>query len=338
MTLLITESDVIKCSALKDYVDAAEDGYRQMGRGLAETLPRREVRIRGKDLPHADPRMTKVSDGLALLEESGIVVVSIGYSFPGKKDPPRRFLKYLVSADNGDVLAVVDSFRVGANRTGAGGALGAKLLSRRDSRSAGMVGAGNQARIQLRFLREVREITRAYVFSRTPSKAERFADEMGKELSIDITPIAQIPEMRGKVDIMVTATQSFTPIVKAEDLSPGIHVNIIGADDPPKIELEGDALRKADKLVIAAEDCLSAGQLAIPMAEGKITREHIYATMGEVAARRKPGREREDEITIFHSPGLNLEDGAACYMVYNKAKQQGLGRVIPDPFDLKPSA
>ncbi|MDE1852593.1 MAG: hypothetical protein KGI38_02465 [Thaumarchaeota archaeon] len=335
MALLITEPDVARCTSLKDFIAAEEDGYRQLGLGHAETLLRREIRIRGKDLPHADPRMTKVSDGLAYLEESGVLVVSIGYNFPGVRDPPRKFLKYLFDAKDGDVLAVIDSASVGANRTAAGGAIGAKYLSRKGSQSVGMVGAGRQARNQLRFLKLVRDVRRGYVLSRTRAKAETFCREMGSELGVDLEPVESAADLAGRVDVMVTTTPSFVPVVHADALSPGVHVNIIGADDPPKIELDGDAMSKADKIVIAAEDSYDSGQLAIPIAQGKIAKADVYATMGEVVAGIKPGRERDDEITVFHSPGLTMEDATASNMVYRKAVSMGLGKQIPNPFEYR---
>jgi alanine dehydrogenase len=118
----------------------------------------------------------------------------------------------------------------------------------------------------------------------------------------------------------------------AESLSPGVHVNIVGADDPPKIELEGAALKRADKLVIAAEDCFTAGQMCIPIAEGIINKKDVYGTIGEIIAGIKPGRESEDEITIFHSPGVTIQDAAVAHRVYLNAKELGYGVDVPDPF------
>jgi alanine dehydrogenase len=333
MTLLITEDDVAKCVTPMDVIEAEEEGFRQLGLGLAETLPRREIRIRDKELPHADPRQTKVAQGIAFLEESHVLILQMMYNFPGVRERPKRSLRYLIDTDDGDTLAVIDSIGLGASRTGAGGAVGAKFLSRRDSRTVGMVGAGRQARVQLRFLTYVRkDISRAYVFSRSATHAETFCVEASKELGIDVSKVDEVERMKELVDIMVTTTPSFSPIVSAEALDPGVHVNIIGADDPPKIELDAAALKKADKVVIAAEDSLSAGQFAIPISRGQFSKNQIYGTIGEIIAGKKPGRTRDEEITIFHNPGLTLEDVASGYMAFLRAKQEGLGKEIPDPF------
>jgi len=315
-----------------DLIESEENGFRQEGLGLAETLPRREIRIREKQLPHADPRQTKVAQGIAFLERDHVLAVTLMYNFPGVRTPQRRSLRYLIDTDNGDVIAIVDSFSLGMGRTGAGGAVGAKYLSRRDSRSVGVLGAGRQARVQLRYLLQVRKISRAYACGRTPSKTQAFCNEMGKELGIDVSPAETVGSMKNRIDILVTTTPSYKPLVFAESMTPGLHVNIIGADDPPKIELDAGALKKADKIVIAAEDSLLSGQFAIPMSERKFTREQVYGRIGEITAGLKPGRERDDEITVFHNPGLTLEDVASGYRAYQKAKQLGLGREVPDPF------
>jgi len=335
LTLLLTDQEVKRALSLKDAVEAVQDGFRQHGLGLAQTLPRREVRIRGKELPHADPRMVRVAQGLAFLEESQVVVVHHILAFPDRATPSTRVVNYLIDANDGHVMAVIDSAIILGMRTGAAGAVGARFLSRKDSSVAGIVGTGRQGRIQLRFLPQVRPIKRAYACSLVPQETQRFCDEMGHELGIEALPAGSVEKTVREADILVTATQSTVPFVKGEWLPPGLHVNIIGADDRPKIELEGAALRRADKLVIAAEDCFVAGQMRIPMEHRTIRTEDVYGTIGEIVAGVKPGRERNDEITVFHSPGVTLQDAAVGYKVYLKAQELGLGIDVPDPFCLR---
>lgn len=332
MPLLLREEDVARAVSLRDVIEAVEDGFRQHGLGLAQTTPRREVRIRRKELPHADPRMVYLSQGLAFLEQSGVVGIQHTLNFPDRRTPPRRVVAFLIDADDGGTIAIVHSANILRMRTGAGGAVGAKFLSRRDSRISGIVGAGVQGRLALRFLQQVRPIEKAYAYSLVRSETEKFCKEMSTELGIDVIGADSIEETVRKADIVVTATPAISPIVKAEWLSPGLHVNIIGADDPPKIELEGAALKKADKLVIAAEDCYTAGQMRIPMEQGIITKGEVYGTIGEIITGKKPGRERNEEITIFHSPGVTIQDVAAVYKTYTKARELGLGVEISDPF------
>jgi alanine dehydrogenase len=332
MTLLIEEEDVTRSLSPGDVVEELEDAFRQHGLGLAQTLPRREVRIRGKELPHADPRMVRIAQGLAFLEESGVVVLDHIFSFPDRWTPPMRVVKYLIDAGDGSVLAIIDSLNILGMRTGAAGALGAKFLARKSSRVVGMAGAGRQSRIQLRFLLQVMPIKSVLAYDLVPAETNRFCEEMSAELGITVQASQNIEDVVREADILVTATPAIHPIVMADWLSPGLHVNIVGADDSPKIEVEGTALKQAHKLVIAAEDCFTAGQMSIPMALGTINKNDVYGTIGEIIAGIKPGREREDEITIFHSPGVTLQDAAVAHRVYQNAKKLGYGDEVPDPF------
>lgn len=337
MPLLIEEEDVIRSLSPGDVVEELEDAFKQHGLGRAQTLPRREVRIRGKELPHADPRMVRIAQGLAFLEESGVVVIDHIFSFPDRRTPPMKVVKFLIDAGNGSVLAIIDSLNILGMRTGAAGAVGAKFLARNSSRIVGMVGAGRQSRIQLRFLSQVKPIKSGWAYGLVPEETNRFCEEMSAELGITVQASRNIEDVVRKADILVTATPAMHPIVMADWLSPGVHVNIIGADDSPKIEVEGAALKRAHKLVIAAEDCYTAGQMCIPMAQGTITEKDVYGTIGEIIAGIKPGREHEDEITIFHSPGVTLQDAAVAHRVYQNAKKLGNGIEVPDPFIFRPA-
>jgi alanine dehydrogenase len=334
MTLFIGEDEVLRSVSPPDIIQAVEDGFRQHGLGLAQTRPRREVRIRNKDLPHADPRMVRIGQGLAFLEQSGIALVNHIFSFPDRRTSGMRILNHIVDADNGDVIAVVESRALTGMRTGALGAVGAKYLARKDSSVAGILGTGRQGRYQLRFLMHVRPIEKAYAYSLVPAETEEFCQEMSEELGIAVVAAEDIERVVRHSDILVTATQATSPIVKAEWLTEGQHVNIIGADDAPKIELEGSALKRADKLVIAAEDCFLAGQMLLPISQGILSEKDVYGMIGEIIAEKKPGRQNDCEITVFHSPGVSLQDAAAAFKVYQRALELGLGKEIPDPFKL----
>ena len=336
MPLLIQEEDVIKSLSPGDVVKELEEAFKQHGLGLAQTLPRREVRIRGKELPHADPRMVRIAQGLAFLEESGVVVIDHIFSFPDRRTPPMKIVKFLIDAGDGSVLAIIDSLSILGMRTGAAGAVGAKYLARKSSRVVGLVGAGRQSRIQLRFLLQVQAVKSAFACGLVPEETNRFCEEMSAELGFTVQAAKEIEEVVKKADILVTATPAMHPVVMADWLTPGVHVNIVGADDCPKIEVEGAALKRASKLVIAAEDCYTAGQMYIPMAEGIIAEKDIYGSIGEIIAGIKPGREREDEITIFHSPGVTLQDAAVAHRVYRNAKRLGYGIEVSDPFIFNP--
>jgi alanine dehydrogenase len=335
MTLLLNEDDVSQLMSLDDIINAVESGFKQLGLGKAQTKPRREVRIRGKGLPHADPRMVRVAQGLAYSEDLGVTLLHHILSFPDGNRPSFRVINYLIEDKEGDVIAIVESKNLLATRTGAAGAVGAKYLSKKNSKVAGIVGAGRQGRNQLRFLKEVRSIEEAYVFDLFKEYSDRFSEEMSEELGIDVISAKNLDSVVINSDILVTATPSMSPYVKANWLNQGILVNIIGADDPPKIELEGRALKKADKLVLMSDDSFKAGQIKIPLEKGDISEEDIYATLGEIVCGNKPARENDNEIIVYHNPGMTLQDLVAVNMVYQKAKKRGLGKEVSDPFRIK---
>ena len=335
MTILLNEEEVSQLISFQDCIKAVESGFEQLGMGKAQTKPRREVRIRGKELSHADPRMVRVAQGLAYSEHLGVALLHHILSFPKGRRPSMRVINYLIDDKEGDVLAIVESKNLLAMRTGAAGAVGAKYLSKKDSKIAGIVGTGRQGRTQLRFLTEVRSIKKAYVYDQNKDYSDRFAEEMSKELGMDITASDNVKSVVINSDILVTATPSMNPYVKADWLNQGILVTIIGADDPPKIELEGNALKKADKLVIMSDDSFLAGQIKIPLEKGEISEKDIYAELGEIVIGDKPGRESDDEIIVYHNPGMTLLDLVSVNMVYQKAKKRGLGKEVSDPFITK---
>jgi len=224
MPLLIDEEDVTRSISLSDVVKGLEDAFRQHGLGLAQTLPRREVRIRGKELPHADPRMVRIAQGLAFLEESSVVVIDHIFSFPDRRTPPMRVVKYLIDAGDGSVLAIIDSLNILGMRTGAAGAVGAKFLARKSSSVVGIVGAGRQSRIQLRFLLQVRSIESVFAYDLAPQETKRFCKEMSAELGIKVQASQDIEDVVRMADILVTATPAMRPIVMSEWLPPGVHV------------------------------------------------------------------------------------------------------------------
>ena len=332
MTLLLSEADVENLLDLNDSIEAVESGFLHHGLGRAQSKPRREVRIRGKELPHADPRMVRIAQGLAFSDQLGVGILHHILSFPDGNPPSFRVINYLISGQNGDTLAIVNSRKLLGMRTGAAGAVSAKYLSRRTSKVAGVIGTGQQGRMQLRFLLKVRPIERAYIYDKIKIYKEKYAEEMSKELGIDVISQENVEQVVDKSDILVTATPSMDPYVKADWIHQGILINIIGADDPPKIELEGSALKKADKLIIMSEECFDAGQLRIPMEQGVLKKDDVYGTLGEIIAGLKPARERDDEIIIYHNPGMTLQDLVIVHRAYQKAMKLGIGKEVNDPF------
>lgn len=331
MTLLIRDEDVREAVTPEDVIEAVENVYRQHGLGKVQDTPRREVRMTGKDLPHLAPGTTSVGQGLSYLGEQNKVVISHSFYFrqeeiTAKTFPPVRIspnLIHVIDPDEGKTLAIIRSPYASWMRTGAGGAVGAKYLARKDSAVAGIVGTGLQGKGQLIFLTKVRNITKAFVHSGRRKDVE-YAQEMGNRLGIDIVPGDSVEEVVKNSDILVTATRATQPIVRGEWVKNGTHINSIGADDPHKVELDTATLRKASRVIVDSERAPTwIGQIVLAIKQGAVNPE--IDSIGQVVAGLKPGREDDNEITVFSCEGTNMQSAGVAVKVYEKVKEAGLG-------------
>jgi alanine dehydrogenase len=230
----------------------------------------------------------------------------------------------LCDPNTGYPLAIMDGTHITNIRTGAAGGVAVKYLARRDSTVIGFLGAGIQARTQLLAISEVLpKIEQVKVFDQNWNASIKYVDEMGAQLGINIRPVETIREAT-EADIVVTTTPSRTPIVKKQHIRPGTQINAIGADAKGKQELEADLLTGAKIIVDDIEQASHSGEINVPLSEGLIKAEDIYGTLGEVVANIKKGRENDEEITIFDSTGLAIEDIICAKLAYEKAKEKGV--------------
>jgi ornithine cyclodeaminase/alanine dehydrogenase-like protein (mu-crystallin family) len=329
VTLLINDEEVRKVLTLDDFIDGVEDAYRQYGRGLAggnhlrygaPLLHRRELVVEGKELPHGDRRSKTISQNMAYLEERRMAVLQHSFNLGDRKE----IMWHLIDVTNGETLAIVKSMYVSRMRAAADGAVAAKYLSRKDSRVAGIIGTGRQGRGQLRLLCKVRDIEKASAHSGR-RRDDKYADEMSKELGIDVVACDEPEEVVRKADILVTVTRATAPIVKGVWIDQGLHINSIGADCPLKAELDVSALKKADKLVIDYELALDTADIRVPIEQGILRKEDIFGNIGEVVAGVKPGRENSEEITIYRSTGMAIAYVNIIAKAFENAKKMGLG-------------
>jgi len=313
---ILKEVDIIKIAQ-----ETVEKAFNEHGKGLAESLPWMQLNVRKyKGL---------VATGIGYLKESDVVSSGVSTWWYNEKPPISKTI-FLINPRNGKIFCIILSsgYRLGWHRTGAAGAVGAKYLARKDSKVAGIIGAGSIARAQLTHLLRVREIEKVFVYSRGHTR-EEFAEEMSKKLGIDIIAVDKPEDTVKNVDVLVTATPSTQPIVKADWVREGIHINAIGADTADKRELDGMVLKKADKLYIdEARKVFATGEFAIPMRGGIITKEDVKGTICEVCAGLKPGRENDSEITVFKSTGMAIQGMLLFYFIYKKAKEMGLGQEL----------
>lgn len=220
----------------------------------------------------------------------------------------------------GRPLAIMDGTYITNMRTGAAGGIAVKYLARRDSSVIGIIGAGMQAKTQLLAIREVLpKITEVKVFDQQKGNSLKLTEEFRTKLNMNIRSVETIEEA-AEADILVTTTPSRKSIVKKRYIRPGTHINAIGADAKGKQELEAVLLIDAKIVIDDIEQAAHSGEINVPLSNGVIKAKDIYGTLGEVVNNRKKGRENEEEITIFDSTGLAIQDIICAKLVYEKAK------------------
>ncbi len=238
-----------------------------------------------------------------------------------KNLPSVMAIVILCDPNSGCPLAIMDGTHITNMRTGAAGGVAVKYLARKGSSVIGMVGAGVQAETQLLAISEVLpKIEEVKIFDQQREASLRYAKEMGVKLNINIRPV-EIIEEATDADIVITITSSKRPVVKKEHIRPGTHINAIGADAKGKQELEPDVLRNAKIIIDDIEQASHSGEINVPLSEGLIKVADIYGTLGEIVASMKRGRENDEEITIFDSTGLAIQDITCAKFVYEKAKK-----------------
>jgi ornithine cyclodeaminase/alanine dehydrogenase len=234
----------------------------------------------------------------------------------------------LCDAQNGRSLAVLDSIEITASRTAAATAVAAKYLARMDSKVATICGCGDQGRVQLQALAQSLKLQRAFAYDIDEGRASEFARDCTAELGIPVQAIKDLNRATEESDVCVTCTSSPQGFLNRQHIRPGTFIAAVGADNPEKQELTPDLMGSAKIVVDVLEQCASSGDLHHAIRTGAVSRSDVYAELGEVVAGKKPGRTSQEEIIIFDSTGMALQDVAAAAMVYEKAEQAGFERTL----------
>jgi alanine dehydrogenase len=325
-TLILSEEDVKKVLSLEEVTDAVESAFRMKGLGHAQMPPKQYLFL---NKYNGDLRTMP-----AYLEKADAVAVKIVNSHPENRKrhglPTVMATIILIDPKTGAPAAIMGGTWITALRTGAAGAIAAKYLANPNPKTIGIVGAGIQARTQLMGLQLVfKKIEEVRVWDRTGKVASKYAEEMkSKYNQSNIYPVKGIKEAVQGADIIVTATPSRKPLVSAEWVDEGTHINCIGADAPGKQELDPAILLKSKIVVDDWSQSCHGGEINVPLAKGIIDKEDIWGDICEIVAGLKPGRTSPDEITVFTSTGLAIQDAATANVAYQKALKQKLGESV----------
>lgn len=323
MVLILNRNDVVKVLQMKDSIDILEKAFAEMANGTAVLPLRIGIRPPG-GISLYMPAYLKEMNALACK------VVTVYKDNPEKYGLPTTIGKVLLQdTETGDVTCIMDGGYLTAMRTGAVSGLATKYLARKDENQvAGIFGAGVQAQTQLWAVYESRNLSRAMVYDIVHEAAEKFSSIMGEKLGISID-VVDDPEALLEADILCTATSSPTPLFSGEKVREGTHINGIGSHSPGARELDSTIIKRSLLIADSREACINeAGDVIIPIDEGVITADHIHAELGEVVTGMKTGRTSDSQITVFKSNGLAIQDTATAKLVYDKAKEMGIGKEI----------
>jgi ornithine cyclodeaminase len=232
----------------------------------------------------------------------------------------------LFNRETGELLALMNASEITAIRTAAVSAVATRLLAREDASELGIIGAGVQARTHLEALACVREIKRARLAARTLSHSQKLAEEMQPRFTFPIEPVETNEAAVRGADLIVTATSSLEPVIQREWISSGAHINAIGTHSPKSREVDSATMAAARIFVDRRESALNeSGDYLLAAAEGVVSPESIVGEIGELLLGTKSGRTSRDQITLFKSLGLAIEDVACADFLYRKALNQSVG-------------
>jgi len=325
--LLLTESDIEAILKIDEVMDAVETAFKEKALGYVQMPPK--VYITYKKYNGDLRAMPSYLERLGI---SAVKVVNVHPDNPKKFDLPTVMaVIVLIDPKSGAPLAIMGGKWITAMRTGAAGGIAAKYLARKDSEVVGLVGAGVQAKTQLiALLRLYGSLEEVRVWDISKNRVESYISEMRSicEGKTTLVPVKNVKDAVANADIVVTTTPSRKPLVYDEWISEGTHITCIGADAPGKEELDPKILLRAKIYVDDWEQGLHSGEVNVPFSKGIITKESIFGELGDVIAGLKPGRTSYEEITIFTSTGLAIQDAVTADIVYRKALSRNLGQWI----------
>jgi ornithine cyclodeaminase len=325
--LLVSQREVEELLDLDALIDALAGAMTDLSAGRASVPDRVGAMVGERDgLLAAMPGYTPSAGALA----SKLVTL-----FPrnaGTALPTHQAVIVVFDPDTGRPAALLDGTAITALRTGAGSALATRLLAREDATTIAILGTGVQARSHARAVTRVRSFAELRVAGRDRAKAEALAEELAGELDLPVRATASWEEASDGADVVCATTHALEPVVRREWLAPGVHVTSVGYNPQGR---EVDDATVVDALVVvesraAALAPFPAGSndLLQPIQRGLIGTDHVHAEIGELVQGSRPGRSSPEQITLYKSVGVAVQDGAAAALVLQAARERGAGREI----------
>jgi alanine dehydrogenase len=314
--LLLTEADVRSLLTMPIALEIVEDSLRQQGNGELILHPRRRIKMPDNALLHymaaADPTHGYI----------GMKIYTVAHG-------TARFVVPLFRSTTGEMAALIEADALGQMRTGAATGIATKYLANAGARNACIIGTGYQARTQLEAVAAVRRLERVRAFGRDPERREKFCREMSERIGVAVESANSGEEAVKGADIVITATSANKVVLEGAWVTPGMHINAMGANWPQKRELDSAAVGRATKIVVDSieQAKMEAGDLIQAFGEDESRWTAVQELSGIVAG-KEPGRSSAGQITLFKSNGIATWDLAAAVRVYEMALARGMGKPV----------
>jgi alanine dehydrogenase len=318
--LMLSRSDLAALMTTRDYLISAEDAFRALGEGRASTVTPLHVETT-HGVFHAK--------GGAYRSQRDYFALKLNANFPDNPErtglPTIQGAILLCDADSGALLCILDSAEVTLRRTAAASALAARYLAPANARTLLLCGCGVQALAHAEALSDLIRLETVFCWDQRPEKAQALSASIKTDLSLHALPIVDFAAAAQSAQIIVTCTTSAAPFLRPEHVRPGAFVAAIGADNPNKSELTPALVARAALVCDSMSQCESMGDLHHALAAGVISRDRVRAELSDIVTDARLGRLLSEEIVVFDSTGLAVQDAAAASMAYQRAIQTGGG-------------
>ncbi len=314
--IYLTEDDVAWLLDMDTAIECVEEAFRQWAFGKADNQPRRRAAAGGTTL-HV---LAASADYLGYVGHKSYVTTRSG----------ARFQFHLANAESGQPVATIEANLLGQMRTGAASGVATKYMARPDAAIVGCFGTGLQARAQLKAVCSVRRIERVDIYSRNDERRRAFATEMAEYCNVPTVAVHTPDDAAAEKDIVVCATTAKSPLFDGHVLEQGTHINATGSNYLTKAEIDVTTIRRADHIVCDSLDAcrLEAGDFVPAIEDGSLDWLRVRE-LADVVVGRETGRAIPEDITLFKSVGLGLEDLAVAVRIYERARDEGIGRPLP---------
>jgi alanine dehydrogenase len=321
-TLLLNKQDVGGLISMKEVIGTVEEAYKAFNSG--------QVIQPAYTCIHLPPPRGEIDFKLGYCEANEIISMKASSGgFPNNPAehgvPSGMGTILLFDARTCALICVMDGSLITGLRTGAAGAVSVKALARKNARTITSIGTGNQARMQIRAIREVMTIEAIHAWDHHPQTLAQYKADIERDFGIPVVMARSKQDAVEQADILVTTTRGKGSLVDAAWVRPGTHIVAIGTDTQGKQELEPEIFRNAKIVNDSIAQCVEKGETWHPLHKNIISKDDIHAEIGEILLGKKPGRESDDEITIFDSTGMAIQDNTTSHLIYRNAIASSTG-------------